>query len=46
LNPYRQPLVYLEEDQQLVDKTPYSEATISEFAIDLKLYQPNLVLPF
>jgi len=46
LNPYRLPLVYLEEDQHLVDKTPYSEATISEFAIDLKLYQPNLVLPF
>jgi pyruvate formate lyase activating enzyme len=46
LNPYRQPQVYLEEDEDMINKIPYSEATISEFALNLKLYQPNIVLPF
>jgi pyruvate formate lyase activating enzyme len=46
LNPYRQPITYLEEDKEKVEQTPYSEATISEFALNLKLYQPNIVLPF
>ncbi|MDC7243039.1 MAG: anaerobic ribonucleoside-triphosphate reductase activating protein [Sphaerochaetaceae bacterium] len=46
LNPYRTPNIYLEEDKELIKETPYSEAQISDFAVNLKLYQPNIVLPF
>lgn len=46
LNPYRQPMVYLEEDIDLISEPPYPEETIAEFAKTLKLYQPNVVLPF
>ncbi|MBI9009622.1 MAG: anaerobic ribonucleoside-triphosphate reductase activating protein [Tenericutes bacterium] len=46
LNPYHIPLRYLESDTLLVEDTPYSEAMIADFALNLKLYQPNLVLPF
>ncbi|MBN2541115.1 MAG: anaerobic ribonucleoside-triphosphate reductase activating protein [Bacilli bacterium] len=46
LNPYRTPEVYLESDQELIDVPPYSENTIAEFAKTVKLYQPNVYLPF
>ena len=46
LNPYRKPIDFLEADKELTDETPYSEEIISDFAINLKLYQPNIVLPF
>lgn len=46
LNPYRKPNVFLEEDTKLIEETPYSESKIAELAIDLKLYQTNIVLPF
>ena len=46
LNPYRQPENYLIEDAELINETPYSESTIQEFSTILKLYQPNVYLPF
>ena len=46
LNPYRQPIEYLEEDEDMVNTPPYPESVISEFALNIKLYQPNVVLPF
>lgn len=46
LNPYRKPEQFLEEDIDLIAEIPYSESEISEFAFNLKLYQPNIVLPF
>ncbi|MBN2877824.1 MAG: anaerobic ribonucleoside-triphosphate reductase activating protein [Bacilli bacterium] len=46
LNPYRQPIDYLESDQALIDVPPYPESTIAEFAKTILLYQPNVVLPF
>ncbi len=46
LNPYRTPSEYLEADKALIDVPPYPESTIAEFALTLKLYQPNVILPF
>ncbi|MDC7244122.1 MAG: anaerobic ribonucleoside-triphosphate reductase activating protein [Sphaerochaetaceae bacterium] len=46
LNPYRKPEHFLDEDVELIAETPYPESEISEFAFNLKLYQPNIVLPF
>lgn len=46
LNPYRKPKHFLEEDKDLIAETPYPESEISEFAFNLKVYQPNIVLPF
>jgi len=46
LNPYRKPNRYLPSDQQLIDVPPYPETTIAEFAETVKLYQPNVILPF
>ena len=46
LNPYRQPIEYLEEDEVLVTTPPYPESVIAEFALNIKLYQPNVILPF
>jgi pyruvate formate lyase activating enzyme len=46
LNPYRKPSRYLPGDEERINKPPYSEKQISEFAEVVKLYQTNLVLPF
>ena len=46
LNPYRKPIAYLSTDQHLIDVSPYPESKIIEFAKTVKLYQPNVVLPF
>lgn len=46
LNPYRKPVDYLDEDKDLIDAAPYPEATITDYAVTLKLYQPHIVLPF
>jgi pyruvate formate lyase activating enzyme len=46
LNPYRQPIEYLADDEELVSIPPYPEQVIQEFAATVKLYQPNVVLPF
>ncbi|XMB71433.1 anaerobic ribonucleoside-triphosphate reductase activating protein [Mycoplasmatota bacterium WC30] len=46
LNPYRTPSDFLEVDKELIDVPPYPESTIAEFALTLKLYQPNVILPF
>ena len=46
LNPYRKPIEYLEEDEELINTPPYPESVIAEFALNIKLYQPNVVLPF
>lgn len=46
LNPYRKPKRYLPEDEERINVPPYSENQIAQFAETIKLYQPNLVLPF
>ncbi|MCK5731863.1 MAG: anaerobic ribonucleoside-triphosphate reductase activating protein, partial [Tenericutes bacterium] len=46
LNPYRQPVEYLESDEHLIKTPPYPESVIAEFALTIKLYQPNVILPF
>ena len=46
LNPYRTPSEFLETDKELIEVPPYPESTIAEFALTLKLYQPNVILPF
>lgn len=46
LNPYRKPLDYLPQHENLVNSIPYSEKEIKEFAEALKLYQENVVLLF
>ena len=46
LNPYKKPMVFQEEDIELINEPPYPEETISKFALELKLFQPNVVLPF
>lgn len=46
LNPYRKPLHYLPNHEDLVNATPYSENEIKDFSETLKLYQENVVLMF
>ena len=46
LNPYRKPLHYLPQHEELVCSVPYSEKEIKEFSEVLKLYQENVVLLF
>ncbi len=46
LNPYRTPQEYLESDEDLIAVPPYPEDTIIQFAQTIKLYQPNVFLPF
>ncbi len=46
LNPYKKPLYYKDSDEELIDEPPYPESTIERFAVELKLFQPNVILPF
>ena len=46
LNPYKKPIYYKETDIKLVDEPPYPESEIETFASELKLFQPNVILPF
>ncbi len=46
LNPYNPPLHYLEDDFELINVPPYPESVISDYALTLKLYQPNVIVPF
>ena len=46
LNPYRVPISYLSSDEELIKTPPYSESEIAEFALTIKLYQANVILPF
>jgi pyruvate formate lyase activating enzyme len=46
LNPYKKPLHYLDKDIELINESPYPESLIVEFAKELKLFQPNVILPF
>ncbi len=46
LNPYKKPINYLESDFELISVPPYPEDTIADFAREVKLYQPNVILPF
>jgi pyruvate formate lyase activating enzyme len=44
LNPYRKPERFREADRARVERPPYSDKTIQEYEIELKLIQPHLVL--
>lgn len=46
LNPYNKPFLYLKDDIEMIDLPAYSENQIKEFSEILKLYQPNVFLPF
>jgi pyruvate formate lyase activating enzyme len=46
LNPYKKPLHYREQDIALIEEPPYPEETIKKYSVELKLFQPNIVLPF
>ena len=42
INKYRKPKYYLDEDEDRVNKAPYTPLQISAFAEKMKLYQPNI----
>jgi pyruvate formate lyase activating enzyme len=44
LNPYRKPERFREADRARVERPPYSDQTIHEYEIELKLIQPQVVL--